>query len=365
MPTEFKVFISVFWYVVGMACGTQWTETQCPPRTPFSFCTLESLGCEAGGFYITFSPDGQLLATLSDPPNNVIHIWEVSTTKEIATIRAPAGSMFVQTLFAPNKGWAISTLFPTPAQVGSLATVAIWELASSREVWILKTDVDYISVSPDGNLLAASSFRGSFIRLWNLTTAQELDYFPFDFPEYIVFSPTGSLLIVSRGKAALLDVWKKAMSFVPVELSLPVVFSPDGSVLASGFPDGTIKLYSTNDWREMRTLAGHSGAIIWLTFSYDGRILASSAKDQTVRFWDAHKGREVYKLDMREIFNLGQGYPPELRALIEKITAITIAFSPTAPILASGIRTLIPKEGVCPCQGMAHLWNIGFLWANE
>ena len=71
-----------------------------------------------------------------------------------------------------------------------------------------------------------------------------------------------------------------------------LTFSPDGSTLASGSWDGTLKLWNLQDgallWR-----GRHTNTISCLAFSPDGRLLASSGRDATVQFWDAHSGTNL------------------------------------------------------------------------
>src|SRR5258705_9649316 len=65
-----------------------------------------------------------------------------------------------------------------------------------------------------------------------------------------------------------------------------VAFSPDGKILSSASWDGTIKLWDTKSWRELRTLAGHGWGVYQAVFSPDGKQFASASRDATVKVWD-------------------------------------------------------------------------------
>src|SRR6266567_6049194 len=74
-----------------------------------------------------------------------------------------------------------------------------------------------------------------------------------------------------------------------------LAFTADGSILASGSRDSTVKLWDTKTGHELRTLRGHSKVVNALAFSFDGRWLASGSRDETIRVWNVESGQEIFK----------------------------------------------------------------------
>jgi WD40 repeat protein len=66
-----------------------------------------------------------------------------------------------------------------------------------------------------------------------------------------------------------------------------VAFSPDGTTLASGSWDDTIRLWDVNTGQTIgEPLQGHADWVRSVAFSPDGQTLASGSYDETVRLWD-------------------------------------------------------------------------------
>ena len=75
-----------------------------------------------------------------------------------------------------------------------------------------------------------------------------------------------------------------------------VAFSPDGSRLASGGWNQTIKVWDAASGQELRTLKGHTDQVLSVAFSPDGSRLVSASQDKTIKVWDTASGQLLHKL---------------------------------------------------------------------
>ncbi|HEV3259110.1 MAG TPA: hypothetical protein VG013_19715 [Gemmataceae bacterium] len=71
-----------------------------------------------------------------------------------------------------------------------------------------------------------------------------------------------------------------------------VALTADGTTLASGSYDATIKLWDLATCKETATLRGHAAGVYSVAFSPDGRRLASGSHDDTARLWEVATRRE-------------------------------------------------------------------------
>ena len=66
---------------------------------------------------------------------------------------------------------------------------------------------------------------------------------------------------------------------------LSVAFSSDGSTIASGGDDNTIRLWDADTGELRHTLEGHTDQVIRVAFSSDGSTITSLSWDFTIRLW--------------------------------------------------------------------------------
>ncbi len=97
-----------------------------------------------------------------------------------------------------------------------------------------------------------------------------------------------------------------------------VAFSPDGLSLASGGKDHSIQLWSALTGDPIQTLEGHTGEVYAVAYSPDGSTIVSGSGDRTVRLWSAKTGKP-------------------LKTMTQHAGSVrTVAFSPDGTLIASG-----------------------------
>uniref|UniRef100_A0A4E9DR71 RelA/SpoT domain-containing protein n=1 Tax=Gibberella zeae TaxID=5518 RepID=A0A4E9DR71_GIBZA len=69
-----------------------------------------------------------------------------------------------------------------------------------------------------------------------------------------------------------------------------VVFSHDGSLLASGSSDSKVMIWDVLTGTCLHTLSGHESHVVALAFSNKNYELASGYQDRTIKIWDANNG---------------------------------------------------------------------------
>ena len=73
-----------------------------------------------------------------------------------------------------------------------------------------------------------------------------------------------------------------------------VAWSPDGTFIASGGSDKTVRVWSTLTGETRLVYSGHTDQVNDISWSPDGKSIASSG-DGTVQVWDATTGRLILK----------------------------------------------------------------------
>ncbi|WUR92601.1 WD40 repeat domain-containing protein [Streptomyces sp. NBC_01262] len=202
---------------------------------------------------VAFSPDGALLA--SGHSRDYLRLWDVAGRKRVAGLRGHTSAV-LSVAFSPDGRMLASG--------SNDDTVRLWDVAGRSSVATLSghtSSIHSVAFSPDGTTLASSSHDRT-IRLWDVSSAR-------------------TTAVLSGHTSAVKSV----------------AFSPDGRTLASGggsastafgpdYPDDlTVRLWDVARRTGLATLTGHTDSVHSVAFSPDGTTLASGSGDGTVRLW--------------------------------------------------------------------------------
>ncbi|KAK0633843.1 WD40-repeat-containing domain protein [Immersiella caudata] len=69
-----------------------------------------------------------------------------------------------------------------------------------------------------------------------------------------------------------------------------VVFSHDGSLIASASDDKTIQIWDSTTGAHQRTITGHGGKVSSVDFSHHNKTVLATSSDGSARIWDASSG---------------------------------------------------------------------------
>ncbi len=271
---------------------------------------------------LDYSPDGKLLAYAVDDFG--IRLWDMD--KRSFTWLSGHNGVIKSMAFSPDGGLL--------ASAGEDRTIRIWQVSDGSPLLVLEghgESVNRVSFSPDGALLASASSDGS-VRLWSAKDGSPLRKLMLSTDPItdIEFSANGEFIVAgdeySHFYSNLAEIHFMGVVGDPPVLTLdghtaPVTsvdIAPQGTLIASGAEDESVRLWSLLGGEEVKALVGHQASVTSLDFSPDGTTLASGSADNTIRLWDTLGGRQI---------GMMEGHGDYIRS---------VAFSPDGELLASG-----------------------------
>lgn len=250
---------------------------------------------------VTFSTDGQTLASSSANPDGTIKLWDTKTWQLKRSLK--------------SDDWVVLSIWSITLSQDGKTLVSGHHADSTVKVWNLETGelrhtlrghvwaVHCVAITPDGNTIASGSF-DSNIKIWNAHTGRQIynlngpgegpigwtrSFFSDNIVYTVAFSPDGYTL-ASGGVKQPIKLWRLSSGEVKSNLTghtddvYSVAFSPDGKFLASGSADRTIRIWNLLTGEPIHTL-GHSDTVYTVAFSPDGLTLVSGSKDRTIKIW--------------------------------------------------------------------------------
>jgi WD40 repeat protein len=224
---------------------------------------MHSLTMETSGF--AFTSDGQQLALLTKAAGKLQVVFrDTSTEREGRAVNLSGEALLSRTFARTPEGHLLAAAVEKDKN-----KVKIWDVTSGGEPRVLTAQISHVAsssfsgtLSPDGRFAALAMETG--VRVWDLASQQEL--------RTLNVSGSHSELRGDRGL-----------------MPMPMDFSFDGRLLASGDADGRVRVWETSTGREKVALVGHANPSLFVAFDADGKHLLSGKTDWNLASGAAHR----------------------------------------------------------------------------
>jgi WD40 repeat protein len=276
---------------------------------------------------VAISPDGTRI--VSAGIDRVARVWDMSTGAQLTPL--PGHDSGIRSVAFSGDGTRIVT-------GGGKGKIRVWDAATGTELTTLLGHlqrVNGVAFSPDGKRIVSGSADGT-VKIWEPGVDPTAPVTLEGRCHNMAYSPDGKRILTSGPPDVAIRVWDATTHEEIMKLegaNARASFSPDGRRIISA--DGNdICVRDTSSGRRLMTLSGHeSGPLseqqgdIWsIAYSPDGTRIASGGLDRTVRVWDAATGAEIMTLR-------GHG---EMPGYPECSPVSSVVFSPSGELIASG-----------------------------
>lgn len=238
-----------------------------------------------------FSPDGKIIALVSDLPLSPIRLLDRKTGASIGTIPGDPGGM-IRITFSHDGKWLLT--------VNKDGTVSEWDRAGEQLHQWQTHQINAAVFSPDDQaILTAGS--DHTVRLLDAQTGQEIRQyqghtasvdsadFSADGHFILTASQDGTVILFERETGAVIHTYTGP----PGERFHTAAISPDGKLIAAGGYKEVVYIWDAEFGRLLHTLEGHADEVRSVAFSSDGRFIVSGSADLRAILWNAVSGTSV------------------------------------------------------------------------
>lgn len=253
---------------------------------------------------VAVSRDGTRLATIG--MDGQATVWDLTTQGVLWTLPTHVTENLTGT------GVAFSADSKQLLAISGDNSATLWDLATGAALVTLQGHtalVTSVAISPDGKILATAS-GDKTVKLWNAATGAEVATLTGHEGAALVltFSADSKRLFAGSDETGIALAWEIATGKILFRFSGQgaivgvdsIAASPDGTRLATGEFDATVKIWDaqvvTGTANLLMTLFGHASQVVSVAYSSNGKMLASAGEDGTIKLWDAFTGKELLTL---------------------------------------------------------------------
>jgi WD40 repeat protein len=164
-----------------------------------------------------------------------------------------------------------------------------------------------LAFSPDGSSLAVSAYREVLLIAVSGTAPAKRLVGMSERILSLAFSADGSLLVAAGGTPARfgeVQFWdaRSAKLLRSASLTNDTVFgasiSPDGSTVAVGCADNTVRILDARTAKELHKIGNHENWVLGTVFGKDGKRIVSVGRDRAAKLTDAASGAFLENINL-------------------------------------------------------------------